>query len=207
MRGALRKHHPTGRFNNGQKLAAYVFILTTPALVLTGLVLMFRDVFPEELVLLSRMIPVWSFAIVGIALLVHIYIGMLDVNRPGVEANAAFHAGLQRHPEVSAALLIRWHRFPWDRYVNTTVAFGLGPSYAFRTPRVEEHPRRPASRLLVFMPVEITFAPPQDRDPSWELLLRVHHRSGAFRLVSDARGSNFVSTGVRYRFSDTPDLH
>jgi len=66
----LRKHHPTGRFNNGQKLAAYVFILTTPALVLTGLVLMFRDVFPEELVLLSRMIPVWSFAIVGIALLV-----------------------------------------------------------------------------------------------------------------------------------------
>jgi len=123
-----------------------------------------------------------------------------------LEANAAFHAGLQRHPEVNTALLVRWHRFPWDRYVNTTVAFGLGPSYAFRTPRVEVHPRRPASRLLVFMPVEITFAPPQRRNPRWELLLRIHHRSGAFGLVSDARGSNFVSTGVRYRFSDTAGL-
>jgi len=97
----LRKHHPIGRFNNGQKLAAYVFILTTTALVLTGLVLMFRDVFPEELVLLSRMIHVWSFAIIGITLLVHIYIGTLDVNRPGVEA--MFHSGhvplgyLKRH--------------------------------------------------------------------------------------------------------------
>lgn len=123
-----------------------------------------------------------------------------------LEANAAVHAGLQHHSEVNSALLIRWDRFPWDRFVNTSVAFGLGPSYAFRTPEVERHPRRPASRLLVFMPVEITFALPGDHNPRRELLFRVHHRSGAFGWVSDARGSNFVSAGFRYRFSGAANL-
>ena len=119
-----------------------------------------------------------------------------------LEANAGTHGGLQHHSEVNTALLLRWERFPWDRYVNTSVALGLGPSYAFRDPEVEQHPRRPTSRLLVFMPVEITFAQPRARKPQWEWMVRIHHRSGAFGLVSDARGSNFVSTGARYRLSD-----
>ncbi len=123
-----------------------------------------------------------------------------------LEANAAAHTGLQHHSELNTALLVRWNRFPWDRLVNTSVAFGLGPSYAFRTPEVERHPRRPASRLLVFMPVEITFALPHDHNPRRELLLRIHHRSGAFGVVSDARGSNFVSAGFRYRFSGEAGL-
>ncbi|AHF00183.1 hypothetical protein THITH_11565 [Thioalkalivibrio paradoxus ARh 1] len=121
-----------------------------------------------------------------------------------LEANAGVHTGLQHHSEVNTALLLRWRPFP-NRYLNTSVAFGLGPSYAFRTPEVEQHPRRPAARLLVFMPVEITFAQPGARNPRWEVLFRVHHRSGAFGLVSDARGSNFVSAGVRFRFSDNAD--
>jgi len=116
-----------------------------------------------------------------------------------LEANAGTHRGLQKHAEVNTALLLRWERFPWGRYVNTSVAFGLGPSYALRDPVVERHRRRPVSRLLVFMPVEVTFAAPRARKPHWEWIVRVHHRSGAFGVVSTARGSNFVSTGVRYR--------
>lgn len=82
----LRKPYPIGRFNNGQKLAAYVFILTTAALIVTGVMLMLRDLFPEELILWARMIHLWSFIIVSITLIIHIYIGTLDVNRPGAEA-------------------------------------------------------------------------------------------------------------------------
>jgi hypothetical protein len=116
-----------------------------------------------------------------------------------LEINAGTHTGMQHHAELNTALIVRWGRFPWDRIADTSVAYGLGVSYAFRTPEIEQHPDRPPSRLLVFMPVEITFAPP--RAPEWQLLVRVHHRSGAFGVISDARGSNFVTAGVRYRFS------
>jgi hypothetical protein len=30
--------------------------------------------------------------------------------------------------------------------------------------------------------------------------VRIHHRSGVFGLVSDARGSNFIGLGVRRRY-------
>jgi hypothetical protein len=121
-----------------------------------------------------------------------------------LEVNAANHTGRQGHSEINTALLLRWTRFPWDRILDTSVAYGLGPSYAFRAPEVEQRSRQPASQLLVFMPVEVTFAPPRKRNSDWELLVRVHHRSGAFGVVSDSAGSNFVSAGFRYRFSGNP---
>lgn len=118
------------------------------------------------------------------------------------EVNTARHTGRQNHSEVNAAFALRWHRFPWDQYVNTSLAYGLGPSYAFRRPPIEQrsnHDPDP-SRLLVFMPVEVTFGPPEKYQIPLEVLLRVHHRSGAFGVVSDARGSNFITSGLRFRF-------
>ncbi len=81
-----RQHHPIGKFNNGQKLAAYVFIVLTLALVCTGLIMMFRDLVPDALVVYSRLIHVVSFVLVGLTLMAHVYFGTLDVNLPGVDA-------------------------------------------------------------------------------------------------------------------------
>ena len=116
------------------------------------------------------------------------------------EANVARHWGKQSHFEVNAAANLRWNAFPWDRFVNTSFAYGLGPSYAFGRPVIEERRNRPLSRGLVFMIAELTFAPPKQRASPWEGFIRIHHRSGAFGVVSDAGGSNFITSGARYRF-------
>ena len=117
------------------------------------------------------------------------------------ELNSVIHTGYQDHFELNAAASLRWKRFPWDRYLNTTVAYGIGPSYAFSRPPIEQRPngRHNPTRFLVFMPVEFTFAPAERYNIPWEALLRVHHRSGAFDAVSRARGSNFIAMGIRYR--------
>jgi hypothetical protein len=116
------------------------------------------------------------------------------------ELGAARHTGLQDHFELNASFNLRWHNFPWDNFVNTSIAYGLGPSYANRRPPVEESSRQKPAHVLVFMPLEITLAPPKQHNLPWEFIVRVHHRSGAFGVVSDAKGSNFVTVGLRYRF-------
>jgi hypothetical protein len=46
---------------------------------------------------------------------------------------------------------------------------------------------------------EITFARPSR--PDLEFLIRFHHRSGVFGLVSDAwGGAQYLSAGIRVRF-------
>jgi hypothetical protein len=115
------------------------------------------------------------------------------------EMNVAGHTGRQDHFEVNTAVSMRWHAFPWDGYVATTLAYGLGLSHAFARPPLEEEPRRRATRMLIFMPAELTFGPPSSRRSPWRLLLRIHHRSGAFGFFKDAGGSNFISLGLRYQ--------
>ncbi len=137
------------------------------------------------------------------------YVAALAVNRTlavhgahaewEAEAQVARHWGRQHHFEVNAALLLRWRRYPWDNLVNTSVALGIGPSFALSTPALEEELRERVSRRLLFMPFEITAGPP-GADSSWEVFTRVHHRSGAFDVISRAGGSNFVAAGLRVRF-------
>lgn len=114
-----------------------------------------------------------------------------------VEVQGAQHWGLQQHAEINAAIMLRWTRFPWCSVFSTTTALGVGPSYAFSVPRLEEERGRHSSRRLVFMPFEITTGPVDRR---WEIFTRVHHRSGAFDLISRGAGSNFVTAGLRKRW-------
>lgn len=116
------------------------------------------------------------------------------------EMNVARHTGFQNHFELNAAANLRWQRFPWNRYVKTSISYGLGPSYAFTKPPIEERPGRDHTHVHVFMPVEITLAPPERHNRSWAAVLRVHHRSGAFGVVNDATGSNFIAGGLRRYF-------
>jgi hypothetical protein len=87
---------------------------------------------------------------------------------------------------------MRWIRFLW-----TSFAVGSGLSLAFQRPPIEETIHHPPERLLKYILFELEATRPGWGD--WSGFIRIHHRSGVFGLLSDARGSNFVGLGLRRR--------
>ncbi|WP_319524394.1 hypothetical protein [uncultured Desulfosarcina sp.] len=115
-----------------------------------------------------------------------------------LEAQIGKYFGDQDHWEFNLPIIaLRWHRFPWNRYLANTIAWGIGPSYATEVPSVELETNDDSSRWLIYWYGELTFAPPVS---SWELMLRLHHRSDGFGTVAEDGGSNAVCAGLRYRF-------
>jgi len=115
-----------------------------------------------------------------------------------IEGQLARHFGDQDHWEVNALATLRWEPFWWDRHLDTSLAFGLGPSYASEVPEVEVAIDGASQRVLVYWMLELALRPPSlDR---LEFVTRLHHRSGAYGLVADDGGSNALGFGVRYRF-------
>lgn len=111
------------------------------------------------------------------------------------------HAGIQTHWEFNAVLIHRWTRFPWNRWVRTSLAIGDGLSYATAVPRLElESPTNEgAARLLNYLVLELGLAPPEAQ--RWSVIGRIHHRSGVYGLFGDVDGgSNIMSLGVKYRY-------
>ncbi len=109
--------------------------------------------------------------------------------------------GIQDETEVWGALFFRYRGFPWDRWLITTVAASTGLNYASDVSEVEKDRARDGegSRLMHFFSPEVTFALPSH--PDKELMLRFHHRSGVFGLVSDAwGGAQYATVGLRVRF-------
>lgn len=116
------------------------------------------------------------------------------------EWNLGRHTGRQDHFEMNAALSLRWNTFPWDDYLDTSFAHGIGPSYAFSRPPIEDDSDKKAERLLLFMQTELAVSPPAPGGSRWAWFVRIHHRSGIFGVLSDASGSNFLTTGIRFKF-------
>lgn len=118
-----------------------------------------------------------------------------------LEGQLVRHFGDQDHWEFNAAWLARWMRFPWDRYVDTRTALGVGVSWATEIPVVEPRAKLDTGesrRFLGYVAVEIELAPPGGGD--WSGFVRLHHRSDAFGLFHDERGgSNFITLGLRRR--------
>jgi len=82
------------------------------------------------------------------------------------------------------------------------ISFGNGLSYATKKPEYEKEItlNDKTSRLLYYMMVEMAFDLPSLSH--WELVLRVHHRSGFYGLINDVRGgSNYLGLGLRYNFA------
>lgn len=74
-------------------------------------------------------------------------------------------------------------------------------SYATEVPEVEvrRHPNTGSERFLGYLMIELSVGIPGS--PSFSLVARVHHRSGAWGLFSDVHGaSNALALGVKYRF-------
>ena len=107
--------------------------------------------------------------------------------------------GDQHNVEFNLPVAIRWSKFPWNHYVSTSLAYGLGPSYATKEPAAEIDEHDSTKKFLVYWFGEIAFGPP---DSNWAGVFRIHHRSGAFGLIADRGegGSNTLAVGLKYRF-------
>ncbi len=118
-----------------------------------------------------------------------------------IEGQAGKHFRGQTHWEINVLAIYRWQRFPWQHLLRTTIAIGDGLSYATRVPLLEEasDTNVGATKLLNYVLVEFTFAPPQVTD--WSLVVRVHHRSGVYGLFNDVEGgSNVIAAGIKWRY-------
>ena len=118
-----------------------------------------------------------------------------------LEGQIVKHFDDQDHWEFNGLAAARWLPFPWDKYLDTSFAFGAGLSYASETPKVEEQRRGEGQTqsFLSYLMLELEFALPEAQH--WSVITRVHHRSGAFGLFNGVTGgSNAVAFGVRYRF-------
>jgi hypothetical protein len=113
------------------------------------------------------------------------------------EGQVAFNFGDQTHWELNAAIGPRWHAFPWSDVVATSAAFGLGLSLASELPDVEVELEGASEQLLIYWSAELTVGPPRSK---WAVLLRLHHRSGAFGLLADDGGMNAVCLGLKVAF-------
>ena len=126
------------------------------------------------------------------------------------------NSGFNKHNEFNLLLVLRWHEFPWNRYVKTSFGFGEGLSYATEEPPIEKdqhnilHPELyendpdsepvETNRLLNYLMFDLTFALPDY--PQYQTFVRIHHRSGIFGLMTGHTcGSNYLTAGLRYQFS------
>lgn len=116
-----------------------------------------------------------------------------------IEGNFVQWFGDQDHQEIAGLATFRWLSLPWDHWIDSSIAFGNGLSWATEVPALEElfHPDTGGTQLLYHIAVEIAFELPSI--PDWETFVRVHHRSGVFGVFDDVDGgSNVLALGLRY---------
>lgn len=105
--------------------------------------------------------------------------------------------------ELWAGLFLRYHGFPWDHLLKTTLAISTGISYVNKQPLSERPtpamPNRETSNFLHYFSPEVSFALPRYRQH--EVFTRLHHRSGVFGTFNGVGGgADTVTLGYRYRF-------
>jgi hypothetical protein len=115
-----------------------------------------------------------------------------------VEGQVVKHFNIQDHWELNALVIARWDAFWWDKYIDTSVAFGLGPSFATAEPVIEKLSEGHTSKFLVYWMMELEFGLPEYS--SFSLVTRLHHRSNAYGLLAEKGGSNALAIGLKYRF-------
>jgi hypothetical protein len=115
----------------------------------------------------------------------------------GFEGQVVRYFGDQDNWEFNLPLVARWHDFPWDKWLDTSFAFGIGPSYASEIPKEEIARHGDSQRWLVYWFGELEFGLPSSL---WSGIFRVHHRSGAWGIVADEGSSNVLVIGLRRQY-------
>lgn len=102
--------------------------------------------------------------------------------------------------EFNPYFVFRWRDFPWNSSLLTTFAIGEGVSWASHNPQQEidsQNEPGDARKFLNYVMAELTFSLPNH--PEWQVLYRLHHRSGVFGLYCPGTvGSTAAGVGVRY---------
>ena len=115
--------------------------------------------------------------------------------------------GIQTETELWGAIYVRWHLFPWNHRVKTTIGISSGLNWASGISDWEVHRsgNEEGSQLLHYLSPEITLAWP--KNPNFEVLARFHHRSGGSDMFgpnsifnNTGSGSQYFLLGTRYRF-------
>lgn len=160
---------------------------------------------PMEAVLVTDPAPPWNWDIRDdhlVAAAVSRRVGQLW-GRVDLEPEVGFaqRFGRQSESEIWGAVFFRYRGFPWDGRVVTSVAVSTGLNYATGVSDIERDRSADGvgSRVMHFFSPEVTLALPQA--PGAELVFRLHHRSGVYGLISEARGgAQYATVGVRIRF-------
>jgi hypothetical protein len=116
-----------------------------------------------------------------------------------LEGQLVKHFNLQSHWEFNLLGILRWEKFLWDPWLDTSMAFGLGASCATDKPKIEIQNDGETARTLVYLMFELAVVPLESQ-PQWEIITRIHHRSNAFGLIAEDGGSNALALGLRYSF-------
>ncbi len=102
--------------------------------------------------------------------------------------------------EFNPYFVFRWRDFPWNNKLLTTFGIGEGVSFASHNPQQEidsQNEPGDARQFLNYVMAELTFSLPTH--PEWQVLYRLHHRSGVFGLYCPGTvGSTAAGVGVRY---------
>ena len=119
------------------------------------------------------------------------------------EAGVAQRFGNMRESEVWGAFYVRYTEFPWNSFVRTTVALSTGLNYASGISDFEKEAGKlnppGGSHVMHYFSPEVTFALPEK--PDRQLVVRLHHRSGAYGVVSGAfSGATYLTVGLRAWF-------
>lgn len=125
----------------------------------------------------------------------HYYDGALQIE---MEGQVAYDFGDQSLWEINAVPVVaRWRRFPWDNRISTSVAFGIGLSYATEVPEVEVELEGQSDKWMVYWVAELTAGPVAG---PWQASVRIHHRSVAYGLMGKDGGGNALGFGLRWQF-------
>jgi len=123
------------------------------------------------------------------------------------EAGLGKRFGTQTEFEAWAALYARWHLFPWNKWVKTTIGVSTGLSWASGISAFEKRRsgNNEGSQLLHYLSPEATFALPSN--PNRELVFRFSHRSGGSDMFGPdsifnhtGGGAQYFLIGTRFRF-------
>ncbi len=114
-----------------------------------------------------------------------------------VEGQLGKYFGQEHQGQINGLIIVRWLKFPWDKYVDTSFAVGDGLSYNTRTSDVEKDDDEDAGRWLNYLMFEVTLGLP--KYPRWDFVYRIHHRSSIRGLIGEG-ASNFVTAGFKYAF-------
>ncbi len=135
------------------------------------------------------------FLVVGLARRVGKYRDRMSFE---IEAQVAKHFDYMDHWEFNGAVTGRWEKFPWDDTLDTSLAFGIGPSYATDEPQVELDNNDETSKFLIYWMIELALTLPEY--PQTAFIARLHHRSNAWGLINKDGGSNGIGFGLKYRY-------